>query len=469
MISSRPLLIFIGLAALSMTTVFAHPLIEARALPPALDPFYRAPAGFESAAPGTIVRQRTVQTAFLGLIAKPVEAYQLLYRTTAIDGSAIATVTTIFKPSDSKTDRFVSFQTAYDSSARICNPSYNYRLGSVQVDLISSFEQVLLQTYLLEGYIVASSDYEGPDAAFGAGRLAGMGVLDGMRAVSNFYETLGLDNDTPMIVGTGYSGGGIATGWAASLHPTYASELNVRGWSSGGTPANVTGTAVFVDDTTFSGFLPAAFAGLSKDSSYGALLDPVIARLATPYGKAQIAAASVNCAPADLLNFALMSVQDKSFQRLGDQIFYEPTVAAILEDNLMGRNANETPTAPVLLYHASRDEIIPYSNATTLYDTWCRNGADVHFTTFGNGGHLTTEILGLPMAVQFANSAFAGTLSSGCSKDTVLDDTLDPLALGASLEPALVRLINALGTLGEADEHLMGNLGLIKVPAAKGN
>ena len=106
-------------------------------------------------------------------------------------------MTTVFVPLNAKTDRFVSFQTAYDSADTICNPSYNYRLGSVQTNLIVAFEFLILEIYLALGYIVAASDYEGPDAAFGAGRLAGMGVLDNMRAVSSF-EKLGLD-DNPAI------------------------------------------------------------------------------------------------------------------------------------------------------------------------------------------------------------------------------------------------------------------------------
>ncbi|KAI7601729.1 LIP-domain-containing protein, partial [Hortaea werneckii] len=237
------------LTALIATTALARPTLERRALTPDFDPFYDPPAGFESEQPGTILRERPIATSFIGLVPNPVDAYQLLYRTTAIDGSAIAEVTTVFVPLNAKTDRFVSFQTAYDSADTICNPSYNYRLGSVQTNLIVAFEFLILEIYLALGYIVAASDYEGPDAAFGAGRLAGMGVLDNMRAVSSF-DKLGLD-DNPGIVGVGYSGGGIATGWAASLQPTYASELNIKGWASGGTPANLTGTTVFLDNTLF--------------------------------------------------------------------------------------------------------------------------------------------------------------------------------------------------------------------------
>ncbi|KAI7630085.1 LIP-domain-containing protein [Hortaea werneckii] len=437
------------LTALIATTALARPTLERRALTPDFDPFYDPPAGFESEQPGTILRERPIATSFIGLVPNPVDAYQLLYRTTAIDGSAIAEVTTVFVPLNAKTDRFVSFQTAYDSADTICNPSYNYRLGSVQTNLIVAFEFLILEIYLALGYIVAASDYEGPDAAFGAGRLAGMGVLDNMRAVSSF-DKLGLD-DNPGIVGVGYSGGGIATGWAASLQPTYASELNIKGWASGGTPANLTGTTVFLDNTLFAGFLPTAIAGINKESAYKAQLQPFLSDVLTTYGKYVTATVSNMCAPAVLLFFADQSILSTDYQTQGPSILYQSPLDAVLEQNVMGVNADETPAAPVFLYHAVDDEVIPYRNASTLYDNWCGYGADVRFLTYESGGHFTTELLGAVEQVKFVESAFAGNTPTSCSQSTVADPQLDPLALGLDVEPILSNLITALGNLGEND------------------
>jgi hypothetical protein len=430
-------------------------------LPPADDPFYQPPAGFESEEPGTILKQRDVTVAFLGLIPNPVDAYQLLYRTTAINGSAIATVTTIFKPTNPKTDRFISFQTAYDSSASICNPSYNYRLGAAQTDIISSAEQLILQAYLLLGYIVASPDYEGPDAAFGPGRLAGMGTLDGMRAVSNF-NSLGLSSASPMIVGTGYSGGAIATGWTASLQPSYAPDLDIQGWVQGGTPSNLTGTLLKIDGTLFSGFSPAAVVGLSTPSAYGAELNPLINSILTPKGRSKMEFASKNCAVPDLINFAGESLFSTSIQTLGEGLLYNPTIQSVMQENTMGVNKNETPTAPVFVYHATQDEIIPYSDASVMVDAWCNYGASVKFTTFANGGHATTEVIALVDAIKFVEAAFAGTTKSGCSRNTELASILNPIALGVELEPILTKLIDVLLHFGTADKNVKRNLDVLQ-------
>ncbi|KAJ5290766.1 hypothetical protein N7478_000017 [Penicillium angulare] len=107
------------------------------------------PMGYVSEVYGTILCQHSISASILGLIPDPVEAHQLLYRTTAINGTPIATVTTGFKPLvGTKRDRFISFQTAYDSSAAICNPSYNYQLGAARTDLISSAEMLIIQAYI---------------------------------------------------------------------------------------------------------------------------------------------------------------------------------------------------------------------------------------------------------------------------------------------------------------------------------
>ena len=456
MLRSLPTFLSLSVGALLLPRAFG-------ALPPSIEPFYDPPADFASQAPGTILRTRQVVTSYLGLIPDVVRAWQLLYRTTAINGSAIATATTVFKPANAKTDRFVSFQTAYDGAAQsgVCDPSYNYQFGSPQIDLISSVEYFLLQAFIMDGYIVSSPDYEGPDSAFSAGRLAGTGVLDSMRAVSNFKDTLGLSTSSPKIVGYGYSGGAIATGWAASLHSNYASELDVLGWAQGGTPANLTGTAVFLEGTLFAGFLPQALVGLSTPSAYGAQLNPVIQSIVTPYGQDVLDTAKQICGTENLFTFEFGRIESTDVQKLGDKVYYQPTIAAVLEQTVMGVNADETPTAPVYMYHATQDEIIPYANATTLDADWCGYGADVHFVTVANGGHATTEILGFVGAHNFVNAAFAGTVAKGCSQSTILDKTLDPAALGAELEPILVQLLNALATAGYKDVNIINNPGTL--------
>lgn len=421
------------------------PAIEGRATVPDKDPFYDPPAGFESKAPGTILKDRFIIPAFLGLIPDPVEAHQLLYRTTSINGSAIAAVTTVFKPLFHKRDRFVAFHTAYDAAATKCNPSYTYQLGANAIEeVVTSGELLILQAYLLSGYIVSSSDYEGPDAAFAAGRLEGKVALDGMRAVSNFKK-LRLSTSKPAIVSIGYSGGSIASMWAAGLQPSYAPELNIKGWVGGGVPANFTGVIEHIDGTAFAGFIPTGIAGLIKPSAYQAETQELLERIVRPKGKEVLEFANSHCTVDMIAKFTFQSIFDPEFQSLGKDFLYDPTIGKVLDENLMGVHQEFTPTAPVLLYHATQDEVIPYDKTAQLQKDWCSNGADVELITFEAGGHLTTEIVGTPDVLKYTAKAFAGTLGKGCSNEKRYSNKIDPIAWGLNLEPIALALINLLG------------------------
>lgn len=462
MMSSILRLVILAVFTVSRVVV-GHPLLESSGIeiePPSTDPFYRPPAGWESTKPGAILRQRKVVAAFFGFVPEPIEAHQLLYRTTAMNGSAMATVTTVFKPLHAKTDRFISFHTAYDSVASICNPSYSYRLGGFPLSLVTSMEQFTMQAYLLSGYIVASPDYEGPDAVFGAGRVAGIAALDGMRAVVNFKDTLGLQ-DKPMIVGTGYSGGAICTGWAASLHSNYAPELSIRGWTQGGTPANLTSSLLKFDKTVFSGLGLTALVGLARPSAYGAELAPLLQRITTSSGQEAMDFVSSHCTAENVLYFAGRSILSTDIQSLGASFLQNPTFISILGDSSMGRRANETPIAPVLLYHTIPDQVIPYSNSLALAKTWCLNGASVELISFAHGGHIGGEILGLPDALKFTDKAFSGNIPSGCSERTELGDTIEPIGFGLDLEPLLTKLLNLLLAFGKDDVNLNNNLAMV--------
>jgi hypothetical protein len=77
--------------SLALTTAGAAPL------PPSKDPFYTAPQGYESAAPGAVLRVRSVP-GFAKGIANCSAAYNILYRTTDSNYKAAWAVTTLLVP-----------------------------------------------------------------------------------------------------------------------------------------------------------------------------------------------------------------------------------------------------------------------------------------------------------------------------------------------------------------------------------
>ena len=303
---------------------------------------------------------------------------------------------------------------------------------------------LIIQIYLAQGYVVSAPDYEGPDAAFTPGRLEEMVTLDSMRAVAQFGETVGLTTTNPMIFGDGYSGGAIASGWGALPTIDLRPELNIKGWAQGGTPADLTGTLLNLDNSPNSGFLTVAVDGLLKPSTYGEQLQPLLNEIVTPAGLLALEQANAECTTAALDNFQFESILSTGFQTEGSNVLYDAILRPILEENIMGVNASERPVVPVFVYHAALDEIIPYDNVTTLVDSWYEQGATVQFTTYAAGGHATTDVLGIASVANFADDAFSGTIPPGCSRSTVLDDALDPLALGVDLEPLLNAISVAL-------------------------
>ena len=160
----------------------------------------------------------------------------------------------------------------------------------------------------------------------------------------------------------------------------------------------------------------------------------------------------------NLFTFAFQQIQSPKIQSLGNQVLYQSTIANVLRQNVMGVNVDETPVAPVYMFHAANDEIIPYANAAALHSEWCADGASVQFVTVANGGHVTTEVIGFLGAYNFMNAAFAGTTAKACSQSTTLNDTLNPLALGLQLEPVLVQLLNALAIAGRQDVNIKNDL-----------
>lgn len=422
---------------------------------PADDPFYSAPVNVASKAPGTVLRSRSIQASFFSDVPDPVEAWQVLYRTTAINGTALAAVTTIFKPltPNLMLDRFVSYASAYDSSATQCDPSYAYRLGSDSSDNSDTdAEFLIIEGYLLQGYVVSSPDYEGPDAAFGPGHLEGVVLLDSLRAVTNFGKTIGFNTPAPAIFAHGYSGGAIATGWAASLQPSYAPELPIKGWAHGGTPANLTGVTVYIANTTFSGFLPAAVAGLASPTAYYTQLAPVLQEILTTKGKSAVEYVQTHCMSDDLSEYPFTSLLSYEFQTLGPALLQNTVIENVLQQNILGLETSETPEHPVLVVHATQDEIIPFANASSLVDRWCSRGANVTFTKYEKGGHVTTAVVSVPEVYAYAQRAFAGTIKSGCSTNSVFSSILNPVGLAVELEPILIQLANLLGSMGSDSE-----------------
>jgi len=259
-------LMTIAAAVLAVTTSSVH-----AGAATVTDPFYTYTGAtpLKSIAPGTVVNTRTVTYHVAGMPTALI-AQQLLYRTNDAQNRPVVNVTSVIR-SPVSNGRAISYQSAYDSLNPYDEPS-QVIAGDRDVTkiinvgtLLYSAESIPLSTLLLLGYNVIVPDTEGQTADFAAGPEYGMTTLDSIRAALNTPST-GLA-PTSKVAMIGYSGGAIATNWAAQLAPSYAPDINKQlvGAAEGGVLVDPAHNLRYVDGSiVWGGVAAAALAGLSR-------------------------------------------------------------------------------------------------------------------------------------------------------------------------------------------------------------
>ncbi|OGM49922.1 putative lipase 2 precursor [Aspergillus bombycis] len=353
------------------TTCLAYPGSLARraiVTPPSVDPFYVPPPGYENEDPGTILRYRNVPNP-IALIdpikIKLAAAYQILYRSTDNWDNATATATTVLVPENANTSRLLSYQIPEDSSSVDCAPSYILQTGIEDSDILSKLgiqgHTILFRAALEKGWVVSLPDHEGPKAAFLANRRAGHAVLDGIRAVlrSSDFTTVSPDASVAL---WGYSGGSLASEFAAELQPTYAPDLDMIGPFVGIDFGGFNGIAHEYPD----------IAALYKDQ----LVESK---------KAKFYEANQNCFVANVIEYPFEDIfsyfKDRSI------LSYAPMQQA-LNDNNLGQNP---PTMPIFVYKGTLDEISPASSAEIVVSRYCAGGTVVNYKNVLTHEHILLQ------------------------------------------------------------------------------
>ena len=207
-----------GALVLVAWAALAAPAARA-AVTPEQDPFYKyeGSTALKRIAPGTVLKTRTV-SFHIAEIPLPITAVQLLYRSTSELGNPTVNVTSVLLPPVPLVSPTVlSYQSFYDSLSTEDDPSYAISGGFSMGGEIPQAESVLIAPALLAGETVVVPDTEGEEADFSAGPVYGYNTLDSLRAALSSPAT-GLTANTKIGL-AGYSGGAIATEWAAQLHP----------------------------------------------------------------------------------------------------------------------------------------------------------------------------------------------------------------------------------------------------------
>ncbi|RJQ81808.1 lipase [Pseudonocardiaceae bacterium YIM PH 21723] len=380
--------------------------------------FYAPPAGYEQTAPGTILRSRPVTTAVLSTLPQPVQAWQLLYRTTTRTGEPMATVTTVLKPVNKVPRGLVSYQIAEDASAAKCAPSHAIRAGNPLDGPSGNLEIILADAAAGNGFVVSIPDYQGPDSQFGAAKQPGYAILDGARAAEQFTE-LGLGADTPVGL-WGYSGGSLASGWAAELQPAYAPELNLAGVAVGGYVTDIKGAILRIDGGPGAGLIPSVMPGvLRSDPAFNPIRDKYL----TERGTALLAKSTTQCVAVNVARHAFLTMDAYLTMPLAE-VVEQPDVRDALATLNLGKAA---PTAPMFVYHAVHDELIPVAGPDAVVPGYCAAGTQVTYVRDQISEHGSLAVSGAPAALAFLTRRLHGIpASAGCSTKTVASTLLTP-------------------------------------------
>ncbi|AVH22628.1 lipase family protein [Nocardia cyriacigeorgica] len=366
------------------------------------DPFCVPPPDALATEPGTVIRSRAVQVAWFGRIPQRVQAWQLLYRTADRQGTAEVALTTVLLPygADPADARpLVSFQCAIDAVASSCFPSYALRRGARVFGAIPQLEYPLIAYALARGWAVSVPDHEGMRGHFGAGREPGYRTLDGIRAALSFTP-LGLSAGTPVGL-WGYSGGGLATVWAAEVATGYAPEINLVGAVAGSPVGDPAAAFVRLNASAYAGFAAVYTAGLRR--AYPELA-PMLADRLYPRYLRLLAEAESRTTFALLARFAGRSIDRHSDGGIAELVRL-PQLRTIFDDIRPGATA---PEIPMLILQAIPDEVISVADVDALVARYRAAGAEVHYLRDRLALHLPLEFLGAPTMADWLGDRLAG-------------------------------------------------------------
>ncbi|MDO9454800.1 lipase family protein [Nocardioides sp.] len=405
-----------------------------RPLRPGDDPFYDEPADVAGLAPGTIVRSRQVRVAFLGLVTqRGLTAWQLAYRSTDLHGRAEVAVTTILMPRghDPKhPQRLVAYQCAIDAVSDRCFPSYALRPGAKAWGELPQFELTIIAGLLDQGYVVSLSDHEGRHGYFAAPREPGYRVLDGIRAATAYPPT-GMSHDTPVGL-IGYSGGGMASAWAAEMAPRYAPEILLVG-AVLGSPVGDPGEAFIKLNGGLNAGLPALVVSGLRHAYPG--LGEVVRRHTHDDGIERLDQLQELTTVAAVVRYAFDDFDDFVDPPLAD-VLAEPEVIEVFDDLRLGLTA---PQCPILVLQSVHDQIIDVADVDAQVARYVEAGVEVSYVRDRLSEHISLMVLGLPAMLTWLEKRF----QDDPEPVTTRTRTVTSIALSPRTWPGFVRMFTA--------------------------
>jgi hypothetical protein len=385
--------------------------------------------------PGTVLKTQTLYYHVVGILL-PVQVVQLQYRSANALGKPAVNVTSVLEPPVRLgSPRAVSYQSFYDSLNPADEPSVQIAGDVTLGGLITDAESIVIAPLLLQGYTVIVPDTEGQTADFAAGPEYGINTLNSIRAATSSPLT-GLSTSTPVGM-FGYSGGAIATDWAAQLAPSYAPDVNRQlvGAAEGGIlvdPAHnlnyVSGSAIW------AGVIPMAVIGIARAfhinltpylSSYGSQLysklqDSSIVTVLGEYPGLTYA----QLVKPRYANPASIPVLVKVENELDTGLIGSPTVPMFMGQGANGILEGTPGNKPGI---GAGDGVMIAGDVRTLARGFCSSGDAVDYTQYDALSHVTTFPLWAPAALLWLDGLFAGGQSPNDCAQIAPGNSLAPV------------------------------------------
>ena len=411
----------IATLALLLVATVSYPSSGGAATLPTHDSFYAYSGStpLSRVAPGTVLKTRTMPYHFLG-IPLPLTAVQILFRTTNAIGQPVASVTSVVRGPGANPGKVISYQSFYDSLNPNDEPSYAIAGGVSLGGFIPNAEFPIFSSFLLGGFNIVVPDTEGPTADFSAGPEYGMNTLDAIQAALNSPATH--LSSTAKVGMIGYSGGAIATGWAAALAPTYAPNVNKHlvGAAEGGILVDPDHNLHYINGSVvWAGVAAMSIIGLAR--AYHVDLTPYM----SAYGKSlfvKLKFASIST--------VLGAYPGLTWAKLAKPQYSSPeSVPAFVKiANTINLGSRGAPTIPMFMGQGADgvlegtpgfgkgDGVMVAADVRSLARQWCAHGTTVKYTQYNLTSHVTTVPLWLPAAIAWLGARFGSSPApSNCS------------------------------------------------------
>jgi triacylglycerol lipase len=273
------------------------------------------------------------------------------------------------------------------------------RCGARPVGAFVQSEFLLVAAALAEGWAVSVPDHEGCHGMWGAPAEPGYRILDGLRAATR-CEQLGLSASASIGM-WGYSGGGLASAWAAELCQEYAPELNVVGAVLGSPVGDPGSVARRLNCSFFAGLAALMITALTQVFPEA---QRVVDDHATDEGKALLDKLQTMTTAEAV--WRLRRVDIGSYVDMtADELWDLAEVRHVFEETKLGKSM---PAPPILIVQAVHDRIISVDDIDELAAVYARGGVAVTYHRDRFCGHLLLHPLSAPMTLRWLRDRFDG-------------------------------------------------------------